>query len=50
VSRELDLDRRNNLLPSHPRHPDKVAALAEQWGLGSPAERLTTALAALGAR
>jgi 5'-3' exonuclease len=44
VARDLDLDRSNILLPRHPRDADKVAALAEQWGLGSPAERLTQAL------
>jgi len=44
VARDLDLDRSDLLLPRHPRDPDKVAALAEQWGLGSPAERLIEAL------
>lgn len=45
VARDLDLDRRNILLPPHPRDADKVAALAVEWGLESPAERLTAALA-----
>jgi 5'-3' exonuclease len=44
VARDLDLDRSDILLPRHPRDADTVVALAEQWGLGSPAERLTTAL------
>ena len=44
VARDIDLDRSNILLPRQPKDPDKVAALAEQWGLGSPAERLTAAL------
>jgi len=44
VARDLDLDRGNILLPRHPRDADRVAALAEQWGLGSPAERLSAAL------
>ena len=44
VARDLHLDRSNILLPRHPRDPDKVAALAAQWGLDSPAERLTAAL------
>ena len=44
VARDLDLDRSDLLLPSAPRDPDKVAALAAQWGLESPAERLTQTL------
>jgi len=48
VARDLDLDRGNILLPRHPRDPDKVAALAEKWGLDSPAERLTAALRTVG--
>ncbi len=44
VARDIDLDRSNILMPRKPKDPDKVAALAEQWGLDSPAERLTTAL------
>jgi 5'-3' exonuclease len=49
VARDLDLDRSNILLPRHPREPDKVAELVERWGLGSPAERLTSALSNVGA-
>jgi 5'-3' exonuclease len=44
VARDIDLDRSNILMPRKPKDPDKVAALAEQWGLDSPAERLATAL------
>ena len=44
VARDIDLDRSSILMPRKPKDPDKVAALAEQWGLDSPAERLTTAL------
>ena len=44
VARDLPLDRSDLLLPPSPRDPAKVAELAERWGLGSPAERLTTAL------
>ena len=46
VARDIDLDRNNILLPAHPRDPDKVVALAEQWNLESPAARLVTALSA----
>ena len=49
VARDLDLDRSNIVLPRHPRDPDTVAALASQWGLDGPAERLTTALSSVGA-
>jgi hypothetical protein len=49
VARDLDLDRSNILLPRHPRDPDKVEALVEQWGLGSPAERLMAALSSVSA-
>jgi 5'-3' exonuclease len=49
VARDLDLDRSNILLPRHPKDPDKVGALVEQWGLGSPAERLAAALSSGGA-
>jgi 5'-3' exonuclease len=45
VARDIDLPRGDALtLPSAPADPDRVAALAEQWGLASPAERLTVAL------
>lgn len=44
VARDIQLDRSNILLPAHPRDSDQVVALAEQWGLDSPAARLVTAL------
>ena len=44
VARDIELDRSDILLPSHPRDPDKVVALAEQWNLESPSSRLVTAL------
>ena len=44
VARDLDLDRSNILLPAHPRDAQRVAELAERWGLESPAERLTKVL------
>ena len=44
VAREIDLDRSDLTLPRTPRDPERVVALAERWGLESPAERLTTAL------
>ena len=44
VARELDLDRSDLRRPTEPRDPARVAALAERWGLDSPAERLTAAL------
>lgn len=44
VARDLPLDRSDLVLPPHPRDADRVAALAEQWGLESPAERLTSVL------
>lgn len=44
VAREIDLDRTALELPRTPRDPDRVVALAERWGLESPAERLTTTL------
>ena len=47
VARDIDLDRSDILLPRHPKDPDKVEALVEQWGLGSPAERLTAALSSV---
>jgi 5'-3' exonuclease len=49
VARDLDLDRSDILLPRQPKDPDKVEALIEQWGLGSPAERLTAALSSVSA-
>ena len=44
VARDIDLDRSNILLPAHPRDPDQVVALSEQWDLESPAARLVKAL------
>ena len=36
---------RSDALPSAPAHPRKLAALAEQWGLGGSVDRLVKALA-----
>lgn len=44
VARDLPLDRSDLPLPRGPRDADRVAALAAQWGLESPAERLTGVL------
>jgi len=44
VAREIDLDRTAIELPRTPRDPARVLELAQQWGLESPAERLTTVL------
>ncbi|WP_170981400.1 5'-3' exonuclease [Nocardioides dongxiaopingii] len=40
VARDIDLDRSGLALPSTPADPDRLLALAEQWGLESPATRL----------
>jgi len=40
VARDIDLDRSAMALPSLPVDADRVAALAAQWGLESPTERL----------
>ena len=45
VARELDLDRSHLELPTAPADPERLAALAEQYGLDSPVARLTAALA-----
>ena len=46
VARDIELPRGDALaLPSTPADPDRVVALAEQWGLGSPTERLIGVLA-----
>lgn len=45
VARDIDLDRSHLALPRVPADPDRVLALAEQWGLESPSERLVTVLA-----
>ncbi|HEX7738644.1 MAG TPA: 5'-3' exonuclease [Marmoricola sp.] len=44
VVRDLDLGDPDLSLPSAPADPAAVAALQEQWGLGSSVERLTEAL------
>jgi 5'-3' exonuclease len=44
VARELDLDRSSTTLPSAPRDPEALAALAVRWGLESPVERLLAVL------
>ena len=45
VARDLDLDRTDLRLPDRPRDPERVAELAERWGLVSPVERLLASLA-----
>jgi 5'-3' exonuclease len=45
VARDIDLDRSGTALPAAPADPDRVAALAEQWGLGTPTDRLRGVLA-----
>ena len=45
VARDIDLDRSTMALPTTPADPDRVAALATQWGLESPATRLVGVLA-----
>jgi hypothetical protein len=45
VARDLQLPECDDMLPSAPRDPERVDALAERWGLRSPASRLLTALA-----
>jgi 5'-3' exonuclease len=45
VARELDLPAYDATLPHAPRDPDRLAELAERYGLNSPVERLITALA-----
>jgi 5'-3' exonuclease len=44
VDAPVRLDRPDPL-PAAPAEPDRLAALAERWGVASPIERLTTALA-----
>ena len=44
VVRDLDLGSPDLALPDTPRSPDRVVALAERWGLESPATRLTQVL------
>ncbi|MGA8845103.1 MAG: 5'-3' exonuclease H3TH domain-containing protein [Nocardioides sp.] len=45
VARDIDLDRAGLALPRTPLDPDRVLALAEQWGLESPVARLIDTLA-----
>jgi 5'-3' exonuclease len=45
VASDVPLPRYDDTLPSKPKHPRKVAALAERWAIESPVERLTAALA-----
>ncbi len=45
VARDLDLPRTGYALPRTPADPDRVLALAQQWNLSGPAERLVNALA-----
>ncbi|CAN5178459.1 5'-3' exonuclease [soil metagenome] len=44
VARDIDLDRSDLRLPRVPADPGLVLALAEQWGLESPTERLVNVL------
>jgi 5'-3' exonuclease len=46
VARDLDLGAPDLTLPATPADPDMLAAIAEQWGLNSPVQRLTETLAA----
>ena len=46
VARDLDLPRDHLALPRTPADPDALVALAERWGLSTPAARLTGVLAA----
>jgi 5'-3' exonuclease len=45
VARDIDLGGHDLALPAAPAYPEQLAALEEQWGLGSSAERLTATLA-----
>ncbi len=44
VARDIPLDRGGLALPRTPADPDRVAALAQQWGLESPTQRLLAVL------
>lgn len=44
VARDIPLDRSSLELPSAPVDADRLAELAQQWGLNTPVERLTTVL------
>jgi 5'-3' exonuclease len=45
VAREVEVPERDTRLPHSPRDPDRVAELAERWGLDSPLQRLLEVLA-----
>ena len=45
VARDIPLSRDGLALPTAPVDKDELASLTEQWGLGSPVERLTGVLA-----
>ena len=45
VARDIDLGDPELSLPAKPADPEMLAAIAEQWGLSSPVERLTAVLA-----
>ncbi len=44
VARDIDLGTPDLALPASPVEPEMLAAIAEQWGLTSPVERLTATL------
>jgi len=44
VARDIDLGNPDLTLPRTPKNPDRLRALAERWGLSSPAARLVNAL------
>jgi ABC-type thiamine transport system ATPase subunit len=46
VARDIDLGTPDLRLPHSPAQPEMLAAIAEQWGLTSPVERLTSVLSA----
>jgi hypothetical protein len=45
VARDIDLGSPDLTLPSSPADPEMLEAIAEQWGLNSPVERLRETLA-----
>ena len=47
VARDLDLDDPDLTLPLTPADPERLAELAERWGLDSPAARLVETLTSL---
>jgi hypothetical protein len=44
VARDIDLGRPDLTLPSSPAEPEMLVAIAEQWGLTSPVQRLVEVL------